>query len=273
MKIIFFIYLAASCGFQVNDGIQFYLIDTKISKCMFFNLHKNRLVKNAVLVLLLLLQNALFAQSALDSLEVKINVNFNGKAVVLGENYISSNSDNLKFENIKFYLSAFEIKYKDFTVSNEKESYHLIDLKKAETMNFKLPLNSIQEVESLQFNVGIDSFASVSGVMGGDLDPVNAMYWAWKSGFVNFKIEGTSPSCITRKNKFQFHIGGYLKPNYAMRMVDLTVGKNNLKTITINVDLGKVFSAIQLKEMNTIMIPGAEAMKMADLFQTTFSLE
>jgi hypothetical protein len=38
-------------------------------------------------------------------------------------------------------------------------------------------------------------------------------------------------------------------------------------------DLGKLFSKIHLKEVNTIMIPGKEAMKLADLTTEIFFIQ
>ncbi len=115
---------------------------------------------------------------------------------------------------------------------------------------------------------------SVSGALKGDLDPTKGMYWAWQSGYINMKIEGKSSSCTTRKNKFQFHIGGYLKPEYAMRKVNLLLDNQKDKNkIELVMDLGKLFSEIKLKENNTIMIPGKVAMKLADLTTEIFFMQ
>ena len=99
------------------------------------------------------------------------------------------------------------------------------------------------------------------------------MYWAWQSGFINMKIEGTSNSCVTRKNQFQFHIGGYKKPNYAMRKIKLIANQNTKNEVSVTVDLAKLFNEIDLKQNNSIMIPGKEALKIADLSTKIFSLE
>ena len=89
------------------------------------------------------------------------------------------------------------------------------------------------------------------------------------------KIEGTSPSCKTRKNKFQFHIGGYLEPYYARRIIKIPIEKfqNPKGELNLIMDLGKLFSEISLKDNNTIMIPGKEAMRIADLSSKIFSIE
>ena len=77
--------------------------------------------------------------------------------------------------------------------------------------------------DKIKFNLGIDSLTNVSGVMGGDLDPTKGMYWTWQSGYINFKMEGSSAVCPTRNHEFQFHIGGYQDPFYAMQTLELEV--------------------------------------------------
>ena len=106
--------------------------------------------------------------------------------------------------------------------------------------------------------------------MAGDLDPTKGMYWAWQSGYINMKMEGKSSSCKTRKNEFQFHIGGYMKPNYAMRKVEL-VSKN--QNLNITIDVAEFFSELKLSETNSIMIPGKKAMKLADYSIKMFKIE
>jgi hypothetical protein len=217
------------------------------------------------------------AQKASDSLCLNMNILFNEKPIQLDINYISNTSDTLSFSTIKFYLSSFEFHFTDNSVFKETNSYHLVDFEKpsSKQLSFSKLHFKNKEIKSIQFNIGVDSLMSVSGAMKGDLDATNGMYWAWQSGYINMKIEGKSSSCATRKNKFQFHIGGYLKPNYAMRNVNIKFNDNfnNKNQIDIGMDLGKLFSEIRLKESNTIMIPGNDAMKLADLSTQMFFIK
>ena len=215
------------------------------------------------------------AQKTSDSLYLNIDVLFDAQPIQYDTNYISNTKDTLSFTTIKFYLSSFEFYFTDNSVYKEKESYHLIDLEslKSQQLSFPKSIFKNKKLKSMQFNIGVDSLMSVSGAMKGELDPTNGMYWAWQSGYINMKIEGKSNSCATRKNKFQFHIGGYLKPNYAMRSVNLNFKENNKNQINLGMDLGKLFSEIQLKETNTIMIPGNDAMKLADLSTQMFFIK
>lgn len=172
-------------------------------------------------------------------------------------------------------MSSFEINYKDNSTYKEVKSYHLIDINKPESLliNFKNSTNAA--IKSIKFNVGIDSLTSVSGAMANDLDATNGMYWAWQSGFINMKIEGKSKSCKTRNNQFNFHIGGYLIPNYALRNIVLKLNENtNANTeLLMKVDLSKLFNSIDLSKNNSVMIPGNEAMKIANQSVKMFSIE
>ena len=134
---------------------------------------------------------------------------------------------------------------------------------------FQLKNTTSKTISKVSFSVGIDSLTSVSGALEGDLDPTKGMYWAWQSGYINMKLEGRSSSCKTRKNEFQFHIGGYMKPNYAMRKVILEPKKSNF-TVEINVDVAELFSKLELSKINSVMVPGTQAMQIADYSVTMF---
>ena len=206
------------------------------------------------------------------STTIKVDLKFNEKSIQLGEKYISKN-DTLTLETIKFYLSSFEIDYNDNSTCKEATSYHLIDIEKPESLQFILNSTSTKKIKTIKFNIGVDSLASVSGAMADDLDATNGMYWAWQSGYINMKIEGKSNSCKTRKNQFHFHVGGYLKPNYALRNININCNNKNNQEVIIKVDLAKLFDEVHLSETNSIMIPGKEAMKIADELVKIFLVE
>ncbi|EAZ94736.1 hypothetical protein FBBAL38_09867 [Flavobacteria bacterium BAL38] len=228
---------------------------------------------------LLLLSIQSNAQKNSDSLYLNINLLFDKQPIELDSNYISKKNDTLCFSSIKFYLTSFEFHFVDNSVFKEEYSYHLIDIENSKTNTLSFPYSNFKNkvLKSVQFNIGVDSLSSVSGALEGDLDATKGMYWAWQSGFINLKIEGKSSSCPTRKNKFQFHVGGYLQPYYAMRNINLYCNDNfNNKfknQIEIGMDLEKLFSEISLTSTNNIMIPGDEAMKIANLSTKLFSIE
>ena len=158
----------------------------------------------------------------------------------------------------------------DKTIFSQSNSYYLIDIENQNSLKIPIFKATNKIINKITFNIGIDSLTSVSGALSGDLDPTKGMYWAWQSGYINMKIEGKSNSCKTRKNDFQFHIGGFLKPNYAMRKVVLFPKSNNLDVV---VNFASFFNKIQLSETNSVMTPGKKAMELANLSAKMFYIE
>lgn len=206
-----------------------------------------------------------------DKITLHNQFNFNGKPLVLSQNYVLSDKDTLSFETIKMYVSNFEIIYTDDSFEKQKNSYHLLDYENTEKLNLELRKNPNKKIKAIKFDIGIDSLTNVSGAMGGDLDATNGMYWTWQSGYINIKIEGKSKKCATRKNQFQFHIGGYLQPFYSKRNVEFLV--EDKKEYFLNFNIENLLSKINLSSFNTVMIPGKEAMLFSDIFKQIISIE
>lgn len=213
-----------------------------------------------------------FAQNTVDSLVMHLHLKFDKQDFELNKKYISAKNDSLQIDLFKFYISSISVEFSDSSIFTEQNSYHLIDSENPKSLQIPLCTNKKSSIKKVIFNLGIDSLASTSGALGGDLDPTKGMYWAWQSGYINLKIEGKSSSCTARKKEFQFHIGGYLKPNYAMRKIVLE--PNNPKsTLDVNVDLAAIFSEVALSKTNGIMIPGKQAMEIADFSVKMFTVE
>jgi hypothetical protein len=213
---------------------------------------------------------SLSAQKEKDSLIIKFNLTFGETPLKLNKTYISKNNDTLQLSAFKFYISDLKIGYADNTSFIEKNSHHLIDIENSNSLQLPLCLKNGKVITRIFFNIGVDSVASTSGALAGDLDPTKGMYWAWQSGYINMKIEGKSASCKTRKNEFHFHIGGYKQPFYAIRKVDLYPISQSLDVI---VDGAEIFSEIKLNETNSIMIPGKQALELANYSVAMFKTE
>lgn len=177
--------------------------------------------------------------------------------------------DSLQFENVLFYISHIHFLKDKRVIFAEKNSYHLLDFNDTSTLEtIKIPQNC--DFDALQFCVGIDSSTTISGAMGGDLDPTKGMYWTWQSGYIHIKIEGTSPICPTRKQAFQFHLGGYLPPYQSLQTIQLPYNQQDKKPIKIGIDLQYFFNHIDLKTQHSIMIPSKEAVILSTYFAQSF---
>jgi len=156
---------------------------------------------------------------AQDSLRIQFQLYNGNEPTEWGKKYISLKADTFNIHTCKVYLSKFALTYQNKETAVLPNSYFLIDFSDPNTTKISLPIFPKKSIKAISFTIGIDSASNTSGAQSGALDPTLGMYWSWQSGYINWKIEGTSPSTKTRKNSFQFHIGGYLPPNLAARTV------------------------------------------------------
>lgn len=177
-------------------------------------------------------------------------------------NYYKINeTDSVQFTALKFYISGIELIRQNKTVWKENNSYHLVDAFHEPSLSLALNVPPKLKYDRIKFNLGIDSTASVSGAMGGDLDPTKGMYWAWQSGYINFKIEGNSNLCKTRNTEFQYHLGGYQFPHNNLQTIFMDMLVSQLHVV---IDLKKLMIELPLTQKNHIMSPGNEAMLMTE---------
>ncbi len=221
---------------------------------------------------LLFCKNDINAQA--DSLNILFNPQFDNQNIsILDIESTLDVSQNILIDKLIFYVSQIELYDNDELVFKEIDSYHLVDVFEEGSLNHVLKFSEKLSFTCIKFLIGVDSLTSVSGAMGGDLDPTNGMYWSWQSGYINFKLEGRSLDCPARKNKFQFHLGGYQEPFYALQEVVLDSRKiTDTSKIRIKIDLDQLLSNINLKETYQIMSPNEQSMKIAKLLPSIFSI-
>jgi hypothetical protein len=227
-------------------------------------------LKSILCVIPFLLVTLSFSQDKSNEFKIIFSPNFNGEEIVKDKWYVSKTNDSIRLSKLKFYVTDFKVK-----ATNEKEyplidSNHLIDIFNKETLTIIRSDSIYYKATELSFKIGVKESLNISGANSGDLDPSKGMFWSWQSGYINFKVEGVSPSCKTRKNKFQFHIGGYQKPYATVRTLTFPLKKEELK---INFNVATLFKDIQLNAQNQIMIPGEDANTIANKIPTLFSLD
>lgn len=211
-------------------------------------------------IVFFILSLSVFAQN--DKNLIELNVVINGQKVILGENYFSHElNDSIQFKSIRFYLSNFQFIYEGKVVDTAKTKYLLVDLNDPSSMQIGA---TEKEYDAVRFNLGIDSVTNYGGALGGDLDPVNGMYWSWQSGYINVKLEGISPSVANKKNDFQFHLGGFMHPYNSLQVIHL---KN---TVKIELNLSQFLRTIDLKNTFRIMSPSVETVKISKKLAGSF---
>ncbi len=214
-------------------------------------------------------------EMAVRQLKIAIKPVFNSEAISLGDkNYVSAEGDTLQIDRFRFYLSAVEIVFSDGSVYAEKNSYHLIDAEFDSTLIFDLKDVPTGKINSIRFNIGVDSVKSVSGAFSGDLDPIHGMYWAWNSGYIHAKLEGRSKSCKTHQNIFEYHVGGFANPENALRNVALKMNPDFSEgdQITMTSDAATWLKNISLSKTPSVVIPGKKAMAIADDYVNMFRI-
>jgi hypothetical protein len=177
-------------------------------------------------------------------------------------------ADSINIDVFKCYVSNIVISdsnnQKDLSPSN----YHLLDFSNSDTS--LLFVSSFANANSIAFNLGIDSMINTSGALGGQLDPSNGMYWTWQSGYINFKIEGTSPHCSARNHEFQFHAGGYAYPYNALNSIKLELLPN--KPFHLEIDLALFFKLISIQNLNHVMSPGPNSIIISKALASCFKI-
>lgn len=209
------------------------------------------------------------------NLQIAIDLRFSGEPLVPGSKlYHTANGDSLYLDAVRFYLTNIQLRG-ETSVFEEPRSYHLIDAEENASQIIVLKNVPAGNYETISFYIGTDSLTNVSGAMDGDLDPAKGMYWAWNSGYINIKLEGRSNACNTLHHAFEFHIGGYKPPHQTVRHVALPLKKICIApcantAVKIRADLEHFFNRIQLEKTHQVMIPGKEAVQLADWFKEVF---
>ncbi len=202
----------------------------------------------------------------------------NGKLISLGDStYKNPFDEQYTVTKLKYYISNVLIP--GAKQLPESDPYHLINAME-ENNSFELSLQP-GNYKNISFVLGVDSAKNCSGAQTGALDPMNDMFWTWSTGYVMFKLEGTSASSTSDLNRIEHHIGGYRGDYNVITKIDLDLPslqvKENEQTelfIETNLDhYWKGASEIKISEVSVCMSPGKLAKKMSMNFGRMFSVK
>lgn len=226
------------------------------------------MTKSIIYIMILCLMKGvlLFSQS---KSAIKFGFNFGASTLRIDSAYQLHTNDSIKITALRFYVSNIELIDNHKTVWKDATVFRLMDIADSKSTQISIP--SSVSFSKLKFNIGIDSTTNVSGAMGGDLDPTKGMYWTWQSGYINFKLEGSSNLCRTRHNEFQFHLGGYTAPFNNLQIIFVNDITN--KQVEILFDIQKLMKQINLTQQHHIMSPGTEAMEFSEKLINSMSIK
>lgn len=181
------------------------------------------------------------------------------------QNKFDSRNVSGAIEELRFYISEIALYNKGNLVWKDNVPAHLIDFKDSSSQYIQLNFDEELKYDELKFNLGIDSALNSSGALGGDLDPTKGMYWSWQSGYINFKLEGST----INKEKFQYHIGGYQYHYNSLQNLVFPINKKK-KNIEIILDLELLLWGLELREGAKIMRPCSEAVEFSEKLPQIF---
>lgn len=178
--------------------------------------------------------------------------------------YTYSKDQTIEFEELKLYLSDFLLESNNQL--NKIADVRLIDFEDSLSCVL-IPTYFHKAKSNLIFNLGLDSSYHVNMDYSGPLDPVHGMYWAWNTGYINFKMVANCSESKERNNLLDYHLGGYLKPNQTNFKIEM-----NDVSKTIFLDLLPLFEKkiIQPEEIARVVIPGKDANKIMKFLSNAF---
>jgi len=188
------------------------------------------------------------------------------QAIELGKEYLVG-KESWRFQTVKFYISELTSTSAKGKVLNRIPTT-LVNLEDSSSQ-------SIGEIDTeavrIDFLLGTDSLCNVSGILEGALDPINGMYWAWNSGYINVKSEGLYRDSTGKEFPFEFHIGGYAAPNETARSLSFSIDpKNGIPQLVIHMDEWLKFAFE--KGIYSVMIPGKISAELATRVQLSIQL-
>ncbi|MDB5282084.1 MAG: hypothetical protein JWO06_1159 [Bacteroidota bacterium] len=146
----------------------------------------------------------------------------------------------------KYYIGHIQLKKADGTEYVSKE-YFLLNEDEESTKQLTLSDVPPGDYKEISFLLGVDSLSNCSGAQSGALDPVNGMFWAWNTGYIFLKMEGSSPVSTSPGHFLEFHIGGYKEPNNCIRKISLPlkagikIAEEKPNALIIKTDIAEVF--------------------------------
>jgi hypothetical protein len=205
-----------------------------------------------------------------------------GEPLQLDKPYKNSFGEVFEISRFRFYVGKLKPVYSDaWPNTNAVSAYHLIDFSDSISQLIELPVRA-GACNGIQFQLGIDSADQGHGAQTGPLDPVKGMFWTWNSGYLSFKIEGSSPSSNQPAHTIAYHIGGYREPYSTIWNIrinttnddEFRITKENKINIEVPVDLGYFFDGptpLHIRNIPACTTPGELARKISENFIGTFT--
>ncbi|MGN6436485.1 MAG: MbnP family protein [Agriterribacter sp.] len=204
------------------------------------------------------------------------------RVLALDSTYENSFGEKFTVSKFKYYISNIEFSDTIHHANHLlKNSYFLINEANPDS---KLILLNVPggTYHKISFLLGVDSAKNMSGAQTGALDPLNDMFWTWKSGYVMAKLEGRSPASTLQRRMFEYHIGGFSGEHNVLGRVSLVlphaveVTKGKSSQIQLQADLNKWFDgahALSITQHPACTSAGMLAKQFSENYLRMFTLQ
>ncbi|WP_051295882.1 MbnP family protein [Eisenibacter elegans] len=239
-----------------------------------------------------------------------INPNETGKITLKFDNVVGT--QDLQLNNRTYTNAAgeeFTVSMLNYFISNvvlikedgseyivpQADSYFLVKEEDAASQRVTIDNVPAGNYTGVRFKIGVDSLRSTMppAQRTGALDvggSAQGMYWAWNSGYIFFKFEGTSPQAPAGNDgqkRFRYHIGGfggYSSPTFNnIQSREISFGRDKAvirasrtSDIHIIVDLLKVFNSAETRvsiAANPTVMMAAYSVNIAKNYARTFEYD
>lgn len=194
--------------------------------------------------------------------------------------YTTAQGEDITVSTFNYWISNMRFVKSDGTEYAEPESYRLMRADQHSTLHFHVKDVPAGTYTAIKFIVGVDKERNTSGAQEGALDPtINGdMFWSWNTGYIQAKLEGTSPQSTEDGNRFRYHIGGLVEGKETPQEVTLNLPNNVVVSqlagsAVIKADVAKWFPTPKpIAEMATMMHPNEMAYMIAKGYTDMFSV-
>lgn len=171
------------------------------------------------------------------TINFQMNYTFNGSSIVFGsKQYSNAAGDTFTIKELKHYFTNITLKRADGSELN-LQNYNLLDAATASTQNFTLTKIPAGNYVGMSVLLAVDSFRNHEGMQEGALDPGWGLFWTWSSGYIFYRINGTT----TASQNYSFDLGGDNNaPKVTMDLSSYKV-KSATPKITLLMDVNEMF--------------------------------
>jgi hypothetical protein len=167
--------------------------------------------------------------------------------------YVNPSGEEFKVTALKYFISNISFTKTDGSVYAvpQDSCYFIIDHSQSSSLT-PIVTTPAGQYTKMSFLIGVDSLRNTKDISQrlGALDPTGSaadMYWTWNSGYIFFKMEGSSPVSPQTDKSFRYHIGLYGGNSSG------TI--NNIKRININFSPENIVKVAESKN-STIYLKG-----------------